>query len=165
MEYHKRKNIRLPGYDYRQTGGYFVTICTEERRCILSSVKMGNKFVHADVRLSELGTIVETAIKETEVRTGIKVHDFVIMPNHIHLMLLISRRNEAYSVGSFVGMLKSLALYRWRMLCSQRGVRTGKVWQRNYFEHIIRNEQDYQEKLRYIAENPDAWCEDELHKE
>ena len=165
MAYHNRRSIRLQSYDYSAAGAYFITVCTWNRRCLLSSVIPGNKFVLADIQLSEFGTIVCDAIEETEKSTGFCVQNYVVMPNHIHLLLAIPVGNEVYRVGDFVGMFKSLALHRWRALCNQRGAQMGTVWQRNYYEHIIRNEQDYQEKLRYITENPDAWYEDELYHE
>ena len=131
---------------------------------MLSRVIPGNKFVLADIQLSELGIIARDAIAETAKRTGFCVLSYVIMPNHIHLLLTIPVGNEGYRVGDFVGMFKSLTLHQWRPLCDQRGIRMGTVWQRNYYEHIIRNELDYYEKLRYITENPDAWCADELYQ-
>ncbi len=163
MEYHERKNIRLPGYDYSRAGGYFVTVCTEGRRCILSRVLPGNKFVRADVQLSELGTLAVEMLSEVSAKTGIIVNDYVIMPNHIHMILLIQGENAGVTIGRFVGAFKSLTLYHWRNICNQRGIQMGKIWQRNYYEHVLRNEMDYREKLRYIDENPDAWDEDELN--
>ena len=165
MAYHNRRSIRLQSYDYSSAGVYFITVCTWNRRCLLSSVIPGNKFVLADIQLSVFGTIVRGAIEEAEKRTGFCVQSFVIMPNHIHLLLTIPVGNEVHRVGEFVGMFKSLSVHRWRAVCDQRGAQMGTVWQRNYYEHIIRNEQDYQEKLRYITENPDAWYEDELYHE
>ena len=165
MLQHNRKSIRLHSYDYSAAGGYFITVCTWNRRCILSSIIPGTKFVMADVRLSELGAFVRDAIEEAETRTGFCVQSYVVMPNHIHMLLTIPEGNKAYRVGDFVGMFKSLTLNRWRPLCDQRGIRMGTVWQRNYYEHVIRNEADFMEKLRYIEENPDAWCMDELYKE
>lgn len=165
MDFPKRKNTRLPGYDYSQAGGYFVTICTEGRRCILSNVLPANRFARADVRLSELGCIVKEMAVEASRRTGIDVDEWVIMPNHIHLLLRIVASDGTARLGQFVGTLKSLTVYHWRKVCSDRGVQMGKVWQRNYYEHIIRNEVDYMEKLRYLDENPDKWYEDELYAE
>ena len=165
MPYHKRKNIRLYGYDYGQAGGYFVTICTSNRECLLSRVLPGNQFVRADVQLTELGRIADRVIHEVSDRTGICLSEYVIMPNHIHMILLISMGETGYTVGEYVGMFKSLTLYHWRDICNRENRRMGTVWQRNYYEHILRNEADYIEKLRYIEENPDAWCEDELYKE
>ena len=161
----RRKNIRLHGYDYSSAGGYFLTVCTWGRKCILSQVIPGNQFVSAELQLTEFGTIVQSAIEETIGRTGIQVKSMALMPNHIHLVLVIPEEGSAYTVGSFVGMFKSLALHQWRTVCNQRGIRMGTIWQRNFYEHIIRNEADYLEKLRYIAENPDSWLKDELYGE
>ena len=111
---HKRKNIRLYGYDYSQTGGYFVTICTSERKCILSRVLPGNQFVLADIQLTELGSIADGVLHEVSERTGIRLNDYVIMPNHIHMILQIPTGGMGYSIGEYVGMFKSLTLHHWR---------------------------------------------------
>ena len=160
---HKRKNIRLYGYDYSQTGGYFVTICTSERKCILSRVLPGNQFVLADIQLTALGSITDGVLQEVSERTGIRLSDYVIMPNHIHMILQIPTGGMGYSIGEYVGMFKSLTLHHWRKKCNREGRMMGSVWQRNYYEHILRNEADYMEKLRYIQENPDAWAQDDLY--
>ena len=162
MSEQKRKNIRLYGYYYSQSGGYFVTICTANRKCILSRVVPGNKFVLADVHLTELGRIADAVLHEASERTGIRLNTYVIMPNHIHMILQIQSEEEGYTIGEYVGMFKSLTLHYWRKVCSREGRVMGSVWQRNYYEHIIRNDEDHLEKLRYIQENPDAWDKDEL---
>ena len=165
MEFFSRKSPRIPNYDYSLNGYYFVTICTSNRECLLSRVLPGNKFVRADVQLTELGCIADRVIHEVSDRTGIRLSEYVIMPNHIHMILLIPMGETGYTVGEYVGMFKSLTLYHWRDICNRENRRMGTVWQRNYYEHILRNDADYIEKLRYIDENPDAWYEDELYKE
>ena len=159
----KRKNIRLYGYDYSQPGGYFITICTANRKCILSRVIPGNKFVLADVQLTELGRIADGILHEASERTGIRLGDYVIMPNHIHMILQIPPEEAGYTIGEYVGMFKSLTLHHWRKVCNREGSVMGEVWQRKYYEHVIRNEVDHLEKLRYILENPDAWDKDDLY--
>ena len=160
----KRKNIRLHGFDYGQAGGYFVTICTGSRKCLLSHVIPGNKFVSADIQLTELGHIVDGMLHETSLRTGIRLSDYVIMPNHIHMILQIPMGGTGHTIGEYVGMFKSLTLYHWRGICNREGRMMGSVWQRNYYEHVLRNEADYLEKLQYICENPDAWVQDDLYR-
>ena len=160
----KRKNVRLYGYDYSQAGGYFVTICTSERNCALCRILPGNQFVQAEVRLSELGSIADDVLHEVSERTGICLTDYVIMPNHIHMILQIPAGGAEHTIGKYVGMFKSLTLHRWRNICNRKGIVMGTVWQRNYYEHILRNEADYLEKKRYIQENPDAWVLDELYR-
>ena len=160
---HKRKNIRLYGYDYSQAGGYFVTICTSERKCILSRVLPGNQFVLADIRLTELGRIADCVLHEVSERMGIRLNDYVIMPNHIHMILQIPTGGTGCTIGEYVGMFKSLTLHHWRKICNREGRMMGSVWQRNYYEHILRDEADYLEKLRYIQENPDVWDRDDLY--
>ena len=160
----KRKNIRLYGYDYSQAGGYFVTICTSERHCSLSHILLGNQFALAEVRLTELGAISENVLHEVSERTGISLSEYIIMPNHIHMILQIPAGGAEHTIGEYVGMFKSLTLNYWRKICNREGKVMGTVWQRNYYEHILRNEADYLEKLRYIQENPDDWVLDELYR-
>ena len=160
---HKRKNIRLYGYDYSQAGGYFITVCTSDRKCILSRVLPGNQFVLADIQLTELGHIADGVLHEVSERTGICLNDHVIMPNHIHMILQIPVGGTEYTIGEYIGMFKSLTLHQWRKICNREGRLMGSVWQRNYYEHVLRNEADYKEKLRYIQENPDAWDRDDLY--
>ena len=160
----KRKNVRLYGYDYSQAGGYFVTICTSERHCSLSHILPGNQFAQAEVRLTELGGISENVLHEVSERTGISLSEYIIMPNHIHMILQIPAGGAEHTIGEYVGMFKSLTLNYWRKICNREGKVMGTVWQRNYYEHILRNEADYLEKLRYIQENPDDWVLDELYR-
>ena len=160
----KRKNIRLYGFDYGQAGGYFVTICTANRKCILSRVMPGNKFVSAGIQLTELGYIADGMLHEVSVRTGIRLSDYVIMPNHIHIILQIPPGGTGHTIGEYVGMFKSLTLYRWRRICNREDRVMGAVWQRNYYEHVLRNEEDHLEKQRYIRENPDTWAQDEEYE-
>ena len=83
------------------------------------------------------------------------------MPNHIHMILFTE--NSEITVGRFVGAVKSVVSYRWRKICGSRNVLMGKIWQRDFYDHILRNEADYLEKMKYVDENPDKWTQDELY--
>ena len=117
----------------------------------------------AEVKLSEFGEIAERVLQEYSARYGFILDTYVIMPNHIHAILL-KQNKTAISVGQFVGAFKSLVSTQWYKICDQRGIVAGKLWQRNYFDHILRNDADHMEKLRYIDENPDKWQMDKLFK-
>jgi len=164
MELQKRKRSRLQSFDYSSCGAYFVTICTADRRKILSRIDRGDPCGRPNVTLSEIGEIVQRNIFEIENRYDFLVDHYVIMPDHVHLLLVRTDERAtarvAPTVGQAVGALKSLSVRDWRVICSQRGQIMGKTWQRNYYEHIIRNDQDLAETRRYIEDNPIQWLED-----
>ncbi len=156
-----RKNTRLKTYDYSTEGGYFITICTENRKCILSEVEDGNELRRASIHLTKLGYIARDTMCSLEERYNIQVDSYVIMPNHIHMILLLKAFQDSKTIGQLVGAYKSLVAKQWRDLCNAHGITAGTIWQRNYYEHILRNKADYLEKARYIDENPDQWHLDE----
>ena len=160
MELNSRKQLRLKNYDYRATGSYFITICTEQKRCVLSQIVQMDQLSRAHVQLTELGYIVQAVLADLEGRYNVSVDSYVIMPNHVHFILIQNQQLSSKTVGQIVGALKSLVTKRWRDRCNACGIEMGKLWQRNYYEHIIRNDEDYREKAKYIDENPDKWCLD-----
>ncbi len=160
MELPKRKQIRLPDYDYSSPGAYFVTICTHEKRCILSSVAVGAAISRPpEVRLTRYGEIVDLAIQNiASVYPHISIDKYVIMPNHVHLILQIhtdknGRLIAAPTVSTIIGQMK-----RWAS-------RQAKIplWQKSYHEHVIRSEADYREIWEYIDTNPARWAEDRYY--
>jgi len=160
-KYH-RQSIRLKNYDYTQAGAYFVTICTHKRECVLGDV------VNGEMRLNELGQVVEMEwLKTAEIRDNVELDEFVVMPNHIHGIIVITEscvgatsrsplRNgpAPKSIGAIVAGFKSAATKRINELC---GIPRAPVWQRNYYEHVIRNEDDLNEIREYILSNPVKW--------
>lgn len=160
MNLPKRKNMRLPGYDYSEAGGYFITICTNNRTCIFSRVHGGSEQKRARLELTGLGLIVQDVLNELAEKYGVKISACAIMPNHIHLILMMN--GSGVTAGRFVGAFKSVVSNRWQKICDSRGIAMGKLWQRDFYDHILRNEANYLEKLKYIDENPDKWQQDEL---
>ena len=161
MVFPKRKQIRLPNYDYSSPGAYFVTICTHDRRCILSDVAVGAAISRPpDVHLSSYGEIVALAIHNTpQIYSNVSVDHSVIMPNHIHLILRIhndesGRMISAPTVSTVVGQMK-----RWAS--KRAGI---ALWQKSYHEHVIRNEEDYRQIWEYIDTNPAKWAEDRYYQ-
>ena len=137
-----RKRLRLKEYDYSQNGYYFLTICTKDRRPVLSKIVFDSR-QEASVQLSAYGTAAEVFIK-----TFPGIDKYVIMPNHIHMIIHKTNGKSLFSdVRSFKGLVSKAV--------------GNSIWQDSYYEHIIRNEKDYQEKWRYIDENPLKWAEDE----
>ena len=99
MELPKRKPTRLPDYDYSHPGAYFITICTKDRRCILSDISVGADALGGpNLQLTDTGKVVEQYILSTDHIPGFRVDKYVVMPNHIHMILWID--NEATSPDS-----------------------------------------------------------------
>ena len=157
----KRKQIRIPGYDYSTPGAYFVTICTQERRQILSIIRRGDPCGRPSLELTEYGTIVERCLRRTETLYGVQLQPYVIMPNHIHFICRIEQRatpRVAPTLGRIVGAVKSMSANQ----CRTAGL-TEKLWQRSYHDHVIRNEEDFREIWEYIDTNPTRWAEDRYY--
>ncbi len=174
-ERHHRRSIRLKGYDYTQPGAYFITICTHDRACLFGEV------VEGQMRLNDFGQVVkEEWFRSAEIRKEIRLFadEFVVMPNHIHGIVWIVEHGVAAmrvmggvgatrrvaptpprgpvsgSIGAIVGQFKSITTKRINAL---RGTPGAPVWQRNYYEHIIRNEDALHRIRQYIATNPLRW--------
>ncbi|MDT7973589.1 MAG: transposase [Armatimonadota bacterium] len=164
---HHRRSIRLRGYDYRQPGAYFVTIVTQDRACLFGEV------VGEEMHLNELGKIVwEEWFRSAEIRQEIELlpDEFVAMPNHVHGIVWIVEfpvgahgraplhhaplQRLPRSLASFIAGFKSATTKRINAL---RGTPSAPVWQRNYYEHIIRDEKSLNRIRQYIAENPLRW--------
>ena len=161
-----RKSTRLSAYDYGQPGAYFVTICTAGRRNTLASIRRGDPCGRPLVQLTELGSAAKKAFELVEELYGVKFDIWTIMPNHIHFVVNLPGQRAttrvAPTLGRIVGAYKSIVYQRWRQLCGERGYTAAKIWQRNYYEHVVRNDQDLEEIRKYIDENPAKWTEDEL---
>jgi len=159
MYYNSRTSHRLRGYDYSQGGTYFITICTYQKTCILSKIGLEESTV---LELTELGRLTGDVMCELAKKHHVKIPACVIMPNHIHFLMELDKTG-GITVGRFVGALKSITANRCFRQCDKMGIRAGKLWQRDYYDHIIRNEADYLEKWKYIEENPEKWILDELY--
>jgi len=155
----RRKTIRLKHYDYSQAGYYFITICTENRKMLLwSDVGATN----GRQSLTEAGELIETALRNIEtIYFNVFLDEYVIMPNHIHFILVIGncidngRPMVAPTVSQIIQQFKGYVTKK----CRQKGF----SWQKSYYEHIIRNEQELQKIRQYIIDNPAKWQEDEYY--
>ena len=140
---HKRQSMRLPAYDYSSDGAYFVTISLQERKPLLEE--------------AELHTILVENWNALPLRfPGVKLDDFVIMPDHIHFILwLTSHEGNVPTLGQVVGAYKSLTgRAALNYLRRQRHILANQFWQRGYYEHVIRSEFELQQKRAYIRNNP-----------
>lgn len=163
METPNRKPTRLSDYDYSTGGAYFVTICTHNRRQILSRI-VGQGLAPAECVLSQYGKIAQQELLALETRYKcIKIDGYVIMPNHIHAIISINEYEAGASpcptLSSVVCTFKSLTSRKCRKINPDE-----TVWQTSFFDHIIRNREDYEKHMKYILENPTRWMVDELYQ-
>ena len=157
----QRKQPRLPDYDYSQNGAYFVTICTEGRKHLFGRVCRGDPCGRPYVRLTPLGQIAHDGISYLESLEGISVPIFVVMPDHIHMVVSIERATArvAPTSGQIIGGYKSQVYHSCLDFYKKHGKRLGKIWQRGYYEHVIRNQEDYLACLEYVDGNPAKWLD------
>ncbi|MEW6595762.1 MAG: transposase [Thermodesulfobacteriota bacterium] len=183
---HHRRSIRLQGYDYSRAGAYFVTICTQERQCLFG------KIVDGEMRLNDLGRVVADSWEWLARQYDhAELDEWVIMPNHMHGIIVITDDCRGGScrgrscrggsckggsckggsrtaptmaqrkpVGRLIGAFKTVSTKRINELRQTPGV---KLWQRNYWEHIVRDEPELQRIRQYIHNNPSQWEMDTLH--
>ena len=151
MDEPKRKRMRLPGYDYSRPGAYFVTVCTRERKCILSHIAVGaDAFGGPSVTFTDAGRIVEKHLLTTDRINGLHVEKYVIMPNHVHAIIQLTHKHDPVTVSSVVNAWKSIVKQKTAEL----------VWQKSFHDHIIRDEKDYLRIWKYIDDNPIKWADD-----
>lgn len=178
---HQRRSIRLQDYDYDDVGAYFITICTFQRRCLFG------KIIEREMELSTFGKIALDEWQKTEVvRQNITIDEFIIMPNHIHGIIIIQNRppptttNDPVgasgslaqptrtranakltappsgSLGAIIAQYKSIVTKRIQKLYGEKM----QIWQRNYYERIIRDEEGLNRARQYIINNPMKWADD-----
>lgn len=155
----KRKPNRLKGFDYSSDGAYFITICTKNKEQILSRI-VYDKTVGANiVRPSAIGKIIENDILKIEkIYPCIFVDSYVIMPNHIHLILTIDTIRRPMVAPTIATVIKQFK----GAVSKETGT---TVWQKGFYDHIIRDDEDYNTKAQYIDTNPLTWERDELYTE
>jgi putative transposase len=179
-DFHHRRSIRLRNYDYAKAGSYFVTICTYQRQCLFGHI------VEGEMILNEMGKIVETEwLRSSEIRREISLDCWVVMPNHFHCIVIItsddnhqkfsspdsnskkqsspedwSIRMKPRSLSSLIGGFKSVTT---RQINHFRNAAGTPVWQRNYYDNIVHNQQSLENFRQYIKTNPSLWHVDQLH--
>lgn len=194
-EKHHRRSIRLKGYDYRQPGAYFITICTQDRACLFGEIMDGA------MQLNDVGRIIwQEWLNTAVVRSYARVaeEEFVVMPNHIHGIIWIidevgARRRRAPttehlpilndtdngwirqhpdptlerfgqpvagSIPTIIRAFKSITTKRINRLWDKP---SPFLWQRNYYEHIVRNAESLDRIRQYILDNPVLWTQDRFH--
>ena len=145
----------MPNYSYSNVGYYFITICAKHKEKLFGTVVGGDTLNTPYVALTECGKIVEQYVASTDKIQGIQVDKYVIMPNHLHIILINHEESEKQDranerIPHAVGTLK-------RLVNREIGM---NVFQRSYHDHVIRGEKDYQKIWSYIEDNPRRWKDD-----
>ena len=173
---HHRRSIRLKGYDYSQEGLYFITLCVQNRKSFFGKIV-------TSLELSEAGKMVETEWLALTVRfPNIRLLEYCVMPNHFHGILEIvgatlgattrvaptvaqSVAPKNKTVGDMMDAFKSITTVEYIRGVKNSGWQRfdGKLWQRDYYEHIIRNDEQYERIANYIINNPANWLQDKLN--
>jgi len=178
---HHRRSIRLRGHDYSQGGMYFVTICCHDRQALFGEI------VDGDMVLNKAGqAVVDSWDWLSKQHEHVRLNEFVIMPNHVHAIIEVvgaqcpaknvgaqfiapvfsapdqGAMNRAPTVGMLVRAFKARCTRAINGLWQTSGI---PVWQRNYYEHIIRNEDAYLKIAEYVQTNPQRWKDDTYYIE
>jgi len=172
---HHRRSIRLKGYDYSKPGAYFITLCINKRLCLFGEIIDGKMI------LNDAGEMVSEIWQEIpKYYPGIKIDEQIVMPNHFHGIIILKNENveaihrdrpitngqaqgpaptENSSLSNVVGRFKSFTTYKYIEGIKQNNWEPfyKKLWQRNYYERIIRNENELNRFRKYIIENPSKW--------
>ena len=176
-----RRSVRLKGYDYSSPGAYFVTVCAWNRECMFGDI------INGELKLNEYGKVIRREwIHTGDIRSNVELDEFIVMPNHFHGILVINHRinllrtglmrggvlqyaptgkglrSPSQTIGAIIRGVKSAVTKSINILRKTPGM---PVWQRNYFEHVIRNEKELCRIREYIRINPLQWDIDEENPE
>ncbi|MDX2244986.1 MAG: transposase [Leptolyngbyaceae cyanobacterium bins.302] len=181
---HHRRSIRLKGYDYASSGAYFITICSHQRQCLFGEI------VDGEMQLSKFGEIVRSYwLNLPKYHPRLQLDAFVVMPNHIHGILVLSdipvgagldnqlvdltnkssakpaptNPTEPINHPGIPEIIRRFKTFSARRINQRRKMVGTPVWQRNYYDRIIRNDEALQAIRQYVHNNPLSWQEDQLH--
>ena len=175
-EIHHRKSMRLKHYDYAEMGAYFVTICTHDRVCLFGEV------VDREMVLNAAGEMVKNYWMDIAKRfEGVERDEFIVMPNHFHGILFLVGADRCVcpdmvdeqnpKTGRHIGLPLPTIIQWFKTMTTNEYIRNvkhanwpafcGRLWQRNYYEHIIRDESELNRIREYVINNPVAWDKDE----
>ena len=174
---HNRQSLRLRGYDYSQEGAYFVTVCTRNRKRLFGNI------AGKEMWLNDAGIMIQSVWEDLPERfTNIEIDEFITMPNHIHAIIVIIRPDAGTNlscscyhdrpkgtlpgtIGRILQVYKSITTDEYITGVKKCGWEPfkRKLWQTNYWDHIIRDEKDYNHIYEYIYNNPAQWGNDLLN--
>lgn len=162
----QRRSIRLPGYNYAQTGAYFVTICTHGYEYLFGDIVDAGMVLHDAGRI-----VVDEWLRTAQIRAEIDLDEWVVMPNHFHGIVVIGCAGDRpvapttgpkpKSIGALIAGFKSAVTKR---INHTRRTPGAQVWQRNYCERVIRNDSELHRIREYIRNNPARWESDQLYE-
>lgn len=160
--YQNRQTIRLQHYDYTNHGYYFITICCINRLHLFGHI-IDNQMI-----LNDCGKIAhDTWLDNQDKRQNIQLHNFIIMPNHMHAIIEIKEKLTNIHQDKFISQSNTIGSiilgYKSSVSSQLKHIFNHSVWQKNYYEHIIRNEQSYQMISEYISNNPALWEQDRFY--
>ena len=155
----RRRPLRLPYYDYASAGAYFITICTWRRTCLFGDVRDGA------MRMNRSGEIVETCWRDLPNHyPHVKLDSFVVMPNHLHGIIVLEPAADLPEKRSAIPeIVRAFKSFSARRINTLRNASGRSLWQRGYYEHVVRNEIPLAEIREYIDSNPARWLADHNH--
>jgi REP element-mobilizing transposase RayT len=167
--YHNRKSNRLPDYDYSKSGAYFITICVAFNKCLLGNIVEGRMVLNEFCKIAQdyLNGIPEKY-------TQAKIHEHVVMPNHIHAIIVIKNVMAIHESPLPIDQRRKMLMSKiigWYKMNTAKHINIAmqtqgqSFWQRNYHDHIIRNQTSYQTIADYIKSNPVNWKKDRFFNE
>ena len=170
-EGNRRRSMRLQQFDYSKQGAYFITICAYHRACLFG------KITNDQMVLNQFGIIAQNEwMQSSKIRNEVEMDVFIVMPNHVHGVVFIIEQGDqkqgerplaptdygfkSKSIGSLIAGFKSTVT---KQINAIRGMPGAPVWQRNYYDHVIRNEESLNIIREYIINNPITWQNDKLY--
>ena len=160
MNLPKRKQNRLQNYDYSGSGAYFVTICTEGRAQILCDIVGDGALDVPKTVLTDIGRIVDKHILSTNNIPSVTVDKYVIMPNHIHVILIVDNNGTSKAPSPTNNIISHSVSTLKRFINKEIGY---NIFQRSFYDHVIRDQNDYLKIWNYIDTNPAKWQEDKYY--
>lgn len=155
----KRKRNRIKDFDYAEPGGYFITICTRGNKCILSDIVCEDRSDNIKNNYTKIGSIVDKYLNMIESSyQNVSLGRYVIMPNHVHLILILSSGTPGSSSPTISQIISAFK----RFVNKEIGY---SIWQRSFYDHVIRETRDYEEISLYIENNPLKWRFDKFYSE
>jgi REP element-mobilizing transposase RayT len=157
---HHRRSIRLKRYDYSQPGAYFITICTHQRECLFGEI------IDGQMQLNQFGKIVQYHWHNLEkYHSHIQLDEFVVMPNHFHGIIIINKKLDTdtsidIQQTAIPEIIRGFKTFSARQINKIRHQSSVPLWQRNYYERIIRDEEELNQIKKYIINNPLNWTKD-----
>ena len=165
-----RKSLRINAFDYSSPGAYFITFCTCNKRHTLSRI-VGAIHESPFPQLTSYGQIADAVIRNIPAQLSVAIDRYVIMPNHIHLIAIISEEDALREIRESPQASRSIIskLVGYIKMNASKAIHLHygdiSVWQRGYYDHVIRNQEDYNMIAEYIDTNPIRWTLDKLYTE